>query len=476
MQTSEKYELSTLKLWSPLQRYLAINGQPRGTPQQWINTIRNLQKKGVSSVEIEWSKIIPTLEEHPAPLLSIDEVIAFLTAQPPCELVLQRHITDDYAPLAHFQRQQRPAEVLANWFPHGRREARLLHYRDRSFGLCIWLHEEIDPGFFGRHIYWSLSVPGGRKGLVPRKLVRNFGTLHEAKEYGQALVTRMARRLANAGFIGRPKSANRFADYVLSGGEHYTEWLITAPNLPVQYWGPHFDLPNIVAHVRTTERATPEGDRLLVLEEIQSDWNQALRGAIKDAREHHPTGAEDIELIAWDDDTDRPPYNPYRNHWLVAALRMMLLLAANQGVAGIAWLPGKVHAERFPMGNADGLKMFYDHIVPKAVKKLAKSWGLQLSAAPFPTVSLSRRFAVRRVTGVTGARRWRVLKLDSSQFVGSEFANHHQAEAFRRTKENPVLESVSALFIPDEMRADILKHGLPYLGAVGKRPAHRQTQ
>ncbi len=477
MQTSEKYELSALKLWSPLQRYLAINGQPRATPQQWIGTIRNLQKKGVSSVEIEWSKIIPTLEEHRAPLLRIDEVIDNLTARPYCELVLQRNITDDYEPLTRWEKQQRPAEVFANWFPYGRREARVLHYRDRSFGLCIWLHEEIDPDLFGgRRTYWSLSVPGGRKGLVPRKLVRNFGTLHEAKAHGQALVTRMARRLANEGFVGRPKSANRYAKYVLPGGKNYIEWLITAPNLPAQYWGPHFDLPNIVAHLRTTERTTPEGDRLLVLEEIQSDWNDALREANNDARRHHPADAENIELIAWDDDTDRPPNNPYRKHWLAAALRMMLLLAANQGVAGIAWLPGKVHAERYPWANADAFNTLYDHIVPEAVKKLAKSWGLQLSAARFPTVSLSRRFAVRRVTGVTGARRWRVLKLDSSQFVGSEFANHHQAEAFRRTKENPVLESVSALFIPDEMRADILKHGLPYLGAVGKRPAHRQTQ
>jgi len=301
--------------------------------------------------------------------------------------------------------------------------------------------------------------------------VRNFASPHEAMEYGQALVTRMARRLTNAGFIGRPKSVNRFADFVLSGGEHYTEWLITAPNLPAQYWGLHFDLPNIVAHVRTTERATPEGDRLLVLEEIQSDWNQALRRAIKDAREHHPTDAEDIELIAWDDDTDRPPYNPYRNHWLVAALRMMLLLAANQGVAGIAWLPGKVHAERYPWAIADGLKMFYDRIVPAAVESLAKSWGMQLSAAKFPT--LSRRFIVREVKRT---EKWQVLKLDSSQIVGGEFSDYYQAEAFRRTKENLVLEGVSALFISDEMRADILKHGLPYLGAVGKRPAHRQTQ
>ena len=100
----------------------------------------------------------------------------------------------------------------------------------------------------------------------------------------------------------------------------------------------------------------------------------------------------DIDLIEWDDDMDPPPFNPYRNHWLEAALRMMLLIAANQGFAGIAWLPGKLHAERFPWANADGLTMFYDHIVPSAAERLAKSWGAHLSVAQFPT--LSRRFKV----------------------------------------------------------------------------------
>lgn len=154
----------------------------------------------------------------------------------------------------------------------------------------------------------------------------------------------------------------------------------------------------------------------------------------------------------------------YRNHWLEAALRIMLLLAANKGFAGIAWLPGKFHAERFPWANAEGLTMFYDRIVPAAVEKLAKSWGVQLRAAQFPT--LSRHFRVRKVTG---AGKWRVLNVDSGQFVGDEFSNQYQAEAFRRSKESPVLESVPAFCLSEDMRADIRKNGLPYLGAVGKR-------
>jgi hypothetical protein len=468
MQTPEKYDRSPLKLWSALQRHIANHVQRKGTPQQWIGAIRNSQQHGISSAEIEWSKIIPMLEAHRGPLIGIDEVLTFLQDRPPCELVLQREVTNRYEPSVHYEKQKRPTRIVANWFPKGRREARLLHYRDRSFGICIWLHTDWDLGFFGRHSYWSITIPRGKKKLSPDGTARDFAdlrfaTLREAMIAGQKLVTRLARRLASEGFVGRLKSVNRWAEYVLSGGEQYTEWLITAPNLPVEYWNDHFGLANIVAHVRTTDRTTPGGERLLVLEEIQSDWNQALREGTQELRRRNETDEEDTELIEWDEGMDRPPLNPYRSHWLEAALRQMLLLAGNQGAAAIAWLPGSLHAERFPWANADGLTTFYDRIVPTAADKLAKAWGATLGLAQFST--LSRRFAVRRVAG-TG--RWHVVDLESSESV-DDFSDRRQAEAFRRTKESPVLESVPALYISDEMGTDLRKTGLPYLGAVGKR-------
>jgi|GEM_PF-4640174 len=461
---SNRYELSLLALWSSLEHQLVACGQTKGTPQQWIGTIRNLQNKGVSEVEIEWSMIIVTLEQHAAPILGIDELLDFLRDAPPCQLVLQRHITDEYLPFVHYEKQQRPTKVQPNWFRHGRQEARILHYRDRTFGLCIWLHTEFQPGLFGRHSYWSLSVPRGRKKLAPDPIGRDFTSPQEAMAYGRTLVERMARRLAQAGFVGQTKGVNKFPAYVLPGGERYTEWLITIPHFPAEYWGPHFELPNIVAHVRTTERTISTGDKLLVLEEIQSDWNQQLREAIQEARARNPSDVDDVELIEWDEDLNPPPFNPYRNNWLEAALRMMLVLAANEGFAGMAWLPGQLHAERFPWANADGLKTFYDRIVPSAVEKLAKSWGAKLANAQFPT--LSRCFAVRQLTKT---REWVVINRESGQFAGEPVANRQLAEDYRKSIETTVLETVPALIFSDEMRSDIRANGLPYLGAVGKR-------
>jgi hypothetical protein len=458
----EHYEVSRIKLWSPLVRALATCGQSKGSPQQWIGTIRNLRNKGVSGVEIDWSQVIPFLEQHDAPLLHLDALTTFLTDRPPCELVLQRLVTDEYLPQVRYEQLPRPARLPPIVVRQGRREIQMLHYRDRTFGLCIWLHVEFDSGLFGRHRYWSFSVPRGGKKLASHPVSRRFASSREAMAYGRALVERMARRLATEGFIGQRKAANQYTRYVLPGGENYSEWLITAPHLCKEYWGEHFEVPNIIAHVRTTDRATPQGARLLVLEEIQSDWNQELRRALQEAR--RLTDDEGNEIIEWEDGIDPPPLNPYLNHWLDAALRMMLLVAVTRGIKVIAWLPGALHAERFPWANADGLETFYDRIVPAAVHKLVGAWGVGLEHAQLRT--LSRYFIVRQREREST---WRVWNLQSGQTVDGEFADYDSAEAHRRSMETNVLENVPAVFLSDEMLADILANGLPYLGSVGKR-------
>ncbi|MER2517063.1 MAG: hypothetical protein ABTR92_11820 [Candidatus Accumulibacter phosphatis] len=462
--TGQQYELSPLKLWSALRRRLTACGQDKATPQQWIGTIRNLQSKGVSAVEIEWSNVIPALEKSPHPSLQIDQLLAFLAHHPPCELELQRYVTDRYVPTVRYEKQLRPIELPPLTMRRGRHELRLLHFIDRTFGLCIWLHVEVDVGLFGRNRYWSFSVPRGRKKLAPHPVNRWFPSAREAMAYGRRLVDHMAQRLAAEGFYGQVKSLNKYVPYVLPGGENYTEWLISAPNLSTKYRGPHFDVPNIIAHVRTTDRFTLERLRLLFLEEIQSDWNQELRHAIQEGKTRRSATDTEADILDWDDDVEPPPLNPYLHHWLDAGLKMMLLLAANQGYAGIAWLPGRLHAKRFPWANADGLKTFYDRIVPAAVAKLGRSWGVELVEAQLSPST--RNFGVRKVPQ---AERWSVVNLDSGQVEDEQFLNWEKAEEFRRSKETTALENVTALYLSDQIRADIRKYGLPQLGAVGKR-------
>ena len=75
--------------------------------------------------------------------------------------------------------------------------------------------------------------------------------------------------------IGGPAN---YAHIQLPGGANYREMLL---NLPYQkgpeYFGPHWDEPNVLAHMRLSDRTGPNGEKVLHLEELQSDWHQQGR-------------------------------------------------------------------------------------------------------------------------------------------------------------------------------------------------------
>lgn len=369
-----------------------------------------------------------------------------------CELQLIRQINDDFEPSVRFHRVVRPSKPPQIEVKNGRRERRIVDYRDNTFGICIWIHGEYDPGLFGRNYYWTISIPRGEKHLQFRERGKKHESALKAMAYARQLVARFAKRLANQGFVGVPKSENSFENYVLPGGANYTEWLITAPNLPHVYIGPHFDAPNVVAHVRTTEREVSGIGMVFVLEEIQSDWNQTLRdidlnGGIFEA-------TEEQELP--------PPENPYRHHWLEAALRMMSILAVRKGLSGIAWLPGRIHAERFPWANAKGLEGFYDNVVPKAATKLGKSWSESIQLLRI--TPLENNLSVRQ----DNDGKFAVIQHQPFKVLKKGIILRIEA-----TKTMKILSSkdeiVSALLFNDAAREDILKNGLPAIGTIGQR-------
>lgn len=452
----DNFETQPIKLGSSLRQRLAACGQAIAPIDQWFGTIRNLQKNGVSSAEIEWSGIEEYLVDQVARRrIHLTELLDVLDTQPACELILQRHITDEFSPIVRFDKVPVPKEMPPPRVKKGVREVRLLHYRERSFGVCIWFNAGYYQALFGRQKYWTVSVPVGRKHFPKFDSTKKFANPVRAMAFGRSLIRAVAQRFAEKDFIGPIQSRNHFSRYALPGGENYTEWLITAPNLPESYYGPHFDIPNLVAHIRTTERLSPDIGPVLVLEEIQSDWNQSLREV-----ELHG------QLINDDDDVeeDAPPDNPFRYHWVDAALRMMLLLAANRRFKAIAWVPGWIHAERFPWANAAGLEGFYDQLLPKTISKLGKSWGANISRVTIPTYT--RNFIVREAKGNKG---YLVVEKTTGREIDHCFSSISEADECRLTLETPTTEPVPALLISEAMRTDLMANGLPCLGSIGHR-------
>lgn len=112
-----------------------------------------------------------------------------------------------------------------------------------------------------------------------------YGSTYEARD---AIVDEYRDEARErAGGVGEG-GGTKWGDYTETGGENYREVLLTVPNLQAR--GPnadlnvgafvntnHFDDPNIVVHARLNERLAANGDKVLFVEEVQSDLGSYWR-------------------------------------------------------------------------------------------------------------------------------------------------------------------------------------------------------
>jgi hypothetical protein len=221
----------------------------------------------------------------------------------------------------------------------------------------------------------------------------------------------------------RPLSDTKFASYTLPGGENYREVLLTLPtktgaatnaarydelnNIAARrnltdaesdemvaieqaefsgesgragedFASGHFDEKNVLAHMRLNDRTGPNGERILFIEEIQSDWHQMGRNkGYQKSEEVTQESAKEFFGITDDDwsqmtpDTRQSyvdeineggqhieqgkrgqvPDAPLKKTWHEMAFRRVARMAAEEGYDAIAWTPGKMQAERYNLSK-----------------------------------------------------------------------------------------------------------------------------
>ena len=158
--------------------------------------------------------------------------------------------------------------------------------------------------------------------------------------------------------------------------------------------GGHYDEKNVLAHMRLNDRTGPNGEKILFVEEIQSDWHQKGRKQgyktperftepfqvipqiegmdnyilyeVRDANGEFITNvgsevaenADQAVIVARGrirDETavrdDRVPDAPLKKTWHEMSFRRIARMAAEKGYDAIAWTPGRVQAERYDLSK-----------------------------------------------------------------------------------------------------------------------------
>ena len=150
------------------------------------------------------------------------------------------------------------------------------------------------------------------------------------------------------------------------------------------FTSPHWDEPNVLAHVRFNERTDAQGKKVLFIEEIQSDWHQegrrkgyALTELPPDrfVVEHQPISDRGERWVVRDKETGRAvdegetpeaarqntlailnrggavPSAPFAKAWHELVLKRMLRWAAEKGFDKVAWTTGEQQAARYDLSK-----------------------------------------------------------------------------------------------------------------------------
>jgi len=164
--------------------------------------------------------------------------------------------------------------------------------------------------------------------------------------------------------------------------------VVSGKSDPAVYRSSHWDEPNVLAHFRLNDRTDADGNHVLFVEEIQSDWHQKGRkegyGPTKISPDryevrHDPAGDAEFPWSVISKDTGREinrtrdeaaahmvvdeaiqhrekreagvPNAPFKKSWPLLAFKRILREAAENGYDAVAWTTGEQQAERYDLSK-----------------------------------------------------------------------------------------------------------------------------
>lgn len=185
-----------------------------------------------------------------------------------------------------------------------------------------------------------------------------------------------------------------YPDLTLEKGlsNNYREFTINLPKTAVEentYYDEHFNRPNTISSIRTTDKVI-DGKNTLFVEEVQSDLHQTGRRFGYMPQEeflmyNHITPAElERRRTNGFEESSLPegvtpvvPDLPFKKNWEDLSIKKMLQTASQEGKEQIAFPLGEAAARIQGHMDETTIGKFYNEVLPKKLRKVAKELGLQ---------------------------------------------------------------------------------------------------
>lgn len=414
-------------IYSTLQRRLLSMGKSKASADQWLKTIENFQKKGLRAQELECADLIPDLaawEQTEEPFSAFDlanlcDFRAFRISVIAVVSYAQRQLAFVAPPSRTLKRAKKTPKPQFDQTRDVAEFDPVLGYRiEKVTFQTLW----------GSESYWQAVTHDGE--VISDGLNKTLFSTQEA-------ATELAAIHARENFPKRV-ALGRFGSYAWTGGESYREWLITLPYYPQSYLSGHFKVRNVLAHVRCDVRETVDGERVLMLQEVQSDWAQRARRAAR-------TGESNA-------DDEVPP--PFMNEWTALTMKLVFLHAALECLDAVAWTRGEHQIDRYKGLGAGGLTELYDRTLPREVNRMMKPFG---GICETLGVLVPTNFSIMQTE-----HGYEVYSLEDD-FLGIA-PTLEEARKFVPDQGQELLYEVHGVRLPKSMRAAILNSGFPAWG------------
>lgn len=414
-------------IFSCLQRRLRSMGNAKAGGEQWLKTVENFQASGLRHEEY-WESFVRFELEF------LIEEQREITATELADLCDFTGLRLSVIPLISDAKQQirfgdPPEHKLSctKKLPKAQAgQSRDVARFDPVLGYRI---EQVEhQTLWGPEIHWQAVRYDG-------------AVIHDA--FGQALFSTRQAAAEVAGHDAKqnfPKrvALGQFGHWAWTGGKDYREWLITLPFYSRSYLSGHFRLRNVLAHVRCDVREGADGEQVLMLQEVQSDWAQRARRAASTGQQR---ASDEVEP-------------PFKKEWLALAMKLVFLHAAQNRLDAVTWTRGDHQVLRYNGLGAKGLIELYDRTLPREVNRMLKPFGIGCESLG---VFVPTNFSIIRTEGG-----YEVYSPED-ELLGTA-PTLEDARQFVPDQGHELLYEVHGVRLPESMREAILDSGFPAWG------------